>query len=679
MDSFTAFFQSTGEVFTKTSGTSKLHHHQTQLQARAPARHVLCEDKKNLYELISASKDHTLFKRLIDLAGLADLFKCDGMKTVFAPNNNAFRELTIGTIGDSISSVVHEGVSVSGDRLRHLILHHIVGASVTAATLKHTPELLSESGHPIIVSCRESSIYVNMLGRDWRKAARVVKADIQASNGLIHVIDEILLDPKHLTAPLTETVYDVICRSPCHTILKKLVDAAKIQANLGDCGSRVTFFAPSDAAFARLGLSTAQVEKLMSDEDVLQGILLAHVANGEYRTTELKHGQRLETQDTRGLQIRRCRTAVYILADGADPNKADSVPAISKPDILALNGVVHVIDRVITVNKRSVYHELQHKGKFKTLLRLIDAADLHAALDDCTKNYTLFAPCDEAFGCLPQAAIDHLLANPEMLKDVLLSHVLGARVFSNEVPLDHAIPTLSGKNIVAEERDDKLYVYLQGTDSEHSLVRCVDIVAYNGIIHAIKPVLMLRGQRKAALPPCVSHTPPCARPKEECNKAHPHPHHHEVEEHRQTVVQASLSVAELDEVEIEHRPLSPLPRGSTLVIPLAPASSSSSLEVTPLTPAMSPSRPAMSPRMSRVASRSGPRAPSALSPTRRASMLSSAGGLPEGMVRFEATSRNGDTGKIVQYPSGQLAYFLDGKEVSSCSFGAIDWGNEDSL
>lgn len=666
MDTFSAFFQTSGEVLPSS------RHRQNQLQARAPTRHVLCEDKKNLYELISSSKEHTNFKILIDLAGLSDLFKCDGMRTVFAPNNNAFRELTIGTITDSTISVVHEGIEVTVDRLRHLILHHVIGATVSSETLKHTGELMSESGHPIVVSCRGSSIYVNMTGRDWRKAARVVKADVSASNGIIHVIDEILLDPKHLITPLTETVYDIICRSPCHTTLKKLINAAKIQANLGDCGNRVTFFAPTDAAFARLGLTQAQISSLVTNEDLLQGILLAHVANGEYRTTELAHGQRLETQDTRGLQIRRCRSALYIVADGADPNKADSIPAVTKPDLLAVNGVVHVVDRVIKVNKRSVYHELQYQGKYKILLRLIDAAGLHEALDDCTKNYTVFAPCDEAFGCLPSAAIDHLLANPEMLKDVLLSHVLGARVFSNELPLDHAIPTLSGKNLVAEERNDRLWVYLQGSDSEHSLVRCVDIVAYNGVIHGIKPILLLRGQRKAALPPCVQHTPPCARPKEECGKAHPHPAHEVEEPHRHLIVQAGITAVEVDDVEVDHRPLSPLPRGSTLVVPLTPVESSSSLETSSSlgsSRALSPSRPT---RSSYLSSRR------ALSPSRRAlspsrGLMASSVGLPQGEVLSEITNAEGQTGKVVRYPSGQVSYFLDGEEVSPCAFGAVNW------
>lgn len=124
---------------------------------------------------------------------------------------------------------------------------------------------------------------------------------------------------------------------------------------------------------------------------------------------------------------------------------------------------------------------LAEEAGFTTLVAAVKAASLDEVLSS-PGEYTVFAPTDEAFAKLPDGAVDALLADPEMLKKVLLYHVVAGTVTSSQVVELESAPTLNGQR-VAINTDEGVMI-------NDAKVVTADITASNGVVHVIDTVLM---------------------------------------------------------------------------------------------------------------------------------------------------------------------------------------------
>jgi uncharacterized surface protein with fasciclin (FAS1) repeats len=153
-----------------------------------------------------------------------------------------------------------------------------------------------------------------------------------ASNGVVHVIDAVLVPQ---TNPQPETVVDIIVNSPVHTVLEQAVVAAELADDLSGDGP-FTVFAPTDNAFAALPAGT--LDALLADPTgALAQVLLYHVVSGQALASSLNNGQTIATLQGQNVTVSITGGNVFI-------NDAQVIMA----DIMADNGVVHVIDAVLT-------------------------------------------------------------------------------------------------------------------------------------------------------------------------------------------------------------------------------------------------------------------------------------------------------------------------------------------
>lgn len=137
------------------------------------------------------------------------------------------------------------------------------------------------------------------------------------------------------------------------------------------------------------------------------------------------------------------------------------------------------------VKAKSILEIAASDTTFETLAAAVTAAGLASTLADTTKQFTVFAPTDAAFAKLPAGTVADLLKDPTgALKDILLYHVVGAKVESPTVVTLSKATTVNGKDVTIEVRGGK--VYLNGT----TLVTVVDVQASNGVIHVIDAVLL---------------------------------------------------------------------------------------------------------------------------------------------------------------------------------------------
>jgi transforming growth factor-beta-induced protein len=292
--------------------------------------------------------------------------------------------------------------------------------------------------------------------------ASIVATDIEASNGVIHVIDSVILPPADIV--------DVAAEAGSFNTLIAAVQAAGLEETLRSKGP-FTVFAPTDEAFAKLPEGT--VEALLADPEALANILLYHVVPGKVMAADVSDG--LEAETAQGSSVR-----FAIHSDGAP---AIEGALITATDIEAFNGVIHVIDSVILPPK-DIMDTAIEAGSFTTLVAAVQAAGLEEALRG-EGPFTVFAPTDAAFAALPAGTVESLLAEPEgALKDILLYHVLSGKVMAADVTDGLETETLLGQMVSFALHSDGA-VTING-----ARIIVTNIRASNGVIHVIDAVIL---------------------------------------------------------------------------------------------------------------------------------------------------------------------------------------------
>jgi len=299
--------------------------------------------------------------------------------------------------------------------------------------------------------------------------AQVVVADIIADNGVVHVIDAVLLPP----AQPTNTILDIVVNSADHNTLEAAVLAAGLEGALASPGP-FTVFAPTDAAFAALPAGT--IDALLADPTgLLTDILLYHAVAGVAMSTDLTDGMMVTTLE--GSDV-----TVTINANGVFINDAQVIVA----DIMADNGVVHVIDAVLIPEVTPVTTTVVDIIVNSPVHTILETAVLAAGLAGTLSGdgpFTVFAPTDAAFEALPAGTIEALLADPTgVLTTILLYHVVGANALSTDLSDGQTIATLQGGDVTVTINANGVFI----NDAQ---VVVADIIADNGVVHVIDAVL----------------------------------------------------------------------------------------------------------------------------------------------------------------------------------------------
>ncbi len=280
-------------------------------------------------------------------AGLADTLSSDGPFTVFAPTDDAF----VAAL-DALGLTAEE--LLANPALAEILTYHVVAGEVDAATAisLDCQSAATVQGEEIAISVVDGSVVIN-------DSATVVAADVAASNGIIHVIDAVLLPPSIAEVLLGDdmaeddmaedeaadeeadpgTIIDVAVEAGSFATLVAAVQAAGLVETLSGDGP-FTVFAPTDDAFAAaldaLGLTA---EELLADTDTLTAVLTYHVIAGEVdaATAISLDGQSAATVN--GAEI-----AISVVDGNVVINDSATVVAA---DVAANNGIIHVIDAVL--------------------------------------------------------------------------------------------------------------------------------------------------------------------------------------------------------------------------------------------------------------------------------------------------------------------------------------------
>ena len=269
-------------------------------------------EQKNIVETATANTD---FDTLVDALVAAGLDQTLGneqeLYTVFAPTDAAFAKLD----AEYLENLVNNDTAT----LSKILTYHVLSSKVMSTDLSDGMRVETVQGKYITIKIEGENVYVD--------DAMVTTTDIECSNGIIHIIDTVVV-------PKQNIVETAISDVEFNTLVDALV-AAGLDQTLGDEQELYTVFAPTDAAFAEL--DAEYLADLLNNDTVnLTKILKYHVVSGKLMSTDLSDGMNATTLEGTNIEIKINGTEVMI-------NDAN----VTSADIECSNGVIHVIDKVI--------------------------------------------------------------------------------------------------------------------------------------------------------------------------------------------------------------------------------------------------------------------------------------------------------------------------------------------
>ena len=380
-------------------------------------------------------------------AELLETLQGDGPFTVFAPTDQAFIDAGI----DLAALDTPEGKATLSD----ILLYHVLEGEVPASSVTDCLSATTVNGNPLSFTVGDS-VMVN--------GATVTATDVATSNGIIHVVDKVLMP----TATPNAIPRTAQCTGVHDSLVAAVIQAELLETLQGD--GPFTVFAPTDQAFTDAGIDLAALDT-EEGKAALTDILLYHVVGSEVPSSA----------------VAECGTAIAVNGDTLSFGVGDTVTVngatVTLADVATSNGVIHVIDKVLTPTDtpNDIPRTAQCTGIHNSLVSAVVQAELLATLQG-DGPFTIFAPTDQAFS---DAGIDlAALDTPEgraVLSDILLYHVVAGEVPSTALSDCMTTTAVNGQTLA--------FTVGESVMVNDATVTLPDVATSNGIIHVIDTVL----------------------------------------------------------------------------------------------------------------------------------------------------------------------------------------------
>lgn len=454
------------------------------------------KDKAPMDSIVTIAQGNTSLTTLVSaLTMFPDLVQAlsnDGDYTVFAPTNEAFAALLQATGQSSLDDIPE-------DVIERLLKYHVIAGSALMSTDLSDGQMAStllSADDEITVSINGSSVFIN--------SAEVATANVEASNGVIHIIDAVLVP--ELESSIVNTILEPAYFNKNFSTLTAAVVKAGLVETLADPNAEFTLFAPDNAAFEAAGINS--IDGLSADD--LAPILTYHVIGSEIFADGLPATGSAVTTLGGDFYLSINESGVYI-------NGATQITGatLSGEALDYDNGVVHLINRTLVpasdniVNIAVAASQAAQGAEFGQLVAALSAVEADGTTDALITilsgdgPFTVFAPTDAAFQSLYTLAgvadFNALVSAIGIgtIEVVLKYHVLGARIFSTDIPnalggnAGISLETLAGSSFTLNSN-------LTITDSDAALslgtadasIIDTDIFGTNGVIHVINEVIL---------------------------------------------------------------------------------------------------------------------------------------------------------------------------------------------
>jgi transforming growth factor-beta-induced protein len=410
-----------------------------------------------------------LVDALTKFPDLVTLLDSPGTITVFAPDNDAFVAF-LAVIGQTELDDIPESV------LRDVLEYHVITtAAVASSDLSDGQTAETASGEDVTVEINGDGVFIS--------GSQVTTPDVLATNGIIHIMDDVMVPPSIL--PIVGTIVAPAYFNVNFTTLTAAVLAADpsildLLLSQGPSGNGLTLFAPTNDAFIAAGITE------LPDQATLDAVLSYHVIDATLMAAGLPTTEAAAPYKTKTLG-----GDFYLSNRGGDTGVfINGSTQVTGTDIEGSNGVVHVIDRTLLPPSMTIAALATELGFTKLVEALVEAG-LDGIFTE-PGTYTVFAPTNDAFDALyTLLGVD----GPSQIDDatldaVLKYHVLGANVFSTDLEDGLEATTLQTGKITVNVTTGGVTLTDLEPDNGDAKVIVTDQLATNGVVHAIDAVLL---------------------------------------------------------------------------------------------------------------------------------------------------------------------------------------------
>ncbi|KAL1778174.1 periostin isoform X1 [Sigmodon hispidus] len=400
---------------------------------------VLTQIGTSIQDFLEAEDDLSSFRAAAITSDLLESLGRDGHFTLFAPTNEAFEKLPRGVLerimGDKVASEA-------------LLKYHILNTLQCSEAITGGAVFETMEGNTIEIGCEGDSISINGI-------KMVNKKDIVTKNGVIHLIDEVLIPDS------AKQVIELAGKQ--QTTFTDLVAQLGLASSLKPDGE-YTLLAPVNNAFSD--------DTLSMDQRLLKLILQNHILKVKVGLSDLYNGQILETIGGKQLRVFVYRTAICIenscMVRGSKQGR---------------NGAIHIFREIIQPAEKSLHEKLRQDKRFSIFLSLLEAADLKDLLTQ-PGDWTLFAPTNDAFKGMTKEEKEILIGDKNALQNIILYHLTpGVYIGKGFEPgVTNILKTTQGSKIYLKGVNETLLVNeLKSKES--------DIMTTNGVIHVVDKLL----------------------------------------------------------------------------------------------------------------------------------------------------------------------------------------------
>ncbi|XP_034722308.1 periostin, osteoblast specific factor b isoform X1 [Etheostoma cragini] len=392
-----------------------------------------------IQDVIEVDDDLTTLNDVAQTAGFLEKLGQPGHYTLFAPTNEAF---------ESLGSEVLERLQGDKEVLKALLNFHLLNSVQCSEAIMSGTSYETLEGNNIEIGCDGESLTVNGI-------KMVRKKDIVTTNGVIHLIDQVLMPDS------AKQVMELV---------------GNTQSTFGDMVSELGLSADmrSDAEYTLLApLNTVFNDEVMSmDQSLLRIILQNHILKNKIVLGQLFNGQRLETIGGNFLRVFIYRTAVCI-----------ENSCLLRGSKEGSNGALHLMRTLLKPAEKTMFEILRGNGGFKIFLSLMESAGLTDLLKQ-EGDFTLFAPSDKAFAGMSSSDLSLLKSDINALRTILLYHISNGIFIGGglETGVTNLLKSLQSSNLkVLSANNSMLVNSVQVPES--------DIMATNGVVHFVNHVL----------------------------------------------------------------------------------------------------------------------------------------------------------------------------------------------
>nr|XP_012996364.2 LOW QUALITY PROTEIN: periostin [Cavia porcellus] len=376
---------------------------------------VLTQIGTSIQDFIEGEDELSSFRAAAITSDLLESLGRDGHFTLFAPTNEAFEKLPRGVLerimGDKVASEA-------------LLKYHILNTLQCSEAIMGGAVFETMEGNTIEIGCEGDSITINGV-------KMVNKKDIVTNNGVIHLIDEVLIPDS--AKQVTEL------GGKQQTTFTDLVAQLGLASSLKPDGE-YTLLAPVNNAFSD--------DTLSMDQRILKVMLQNHIMNIKVALNELYNGQILEPIGGQKLRVFVYRTSVCVenscMVRGSKQGR---------------NGAIHAFRDIITPADKSFHEKLKQDKRFSIFLSLLEAADLKDLLSQ-PGEWTLFAPTNDAFKGMTKEEMSILIGDKNALQNIVLYHLTPGVFIGKgfEPGVTNILKTSQGSKIYVKGVNDTLLV-----------------------------------------------------------------------------------------------------------------------------------------------------------------------------------------------------------------------------